>query len=71
MEETKKIQYCAPEVVDFKWMAGLGKCESNGSGDGTSCFANGATAGTACASNGGNANTACSCGTGADSNTCG
>jgi hypothetical protein len=32
MEETIKMKYVAPEIVDFRWMEGMGHCASNGSG---------------------------------------
>jgi hypothetical protein len=28
MEETIKMKYVAPEIVDFRWMEGLGNCAS-------------------------------------------
>lgn len=36
MNETKKIKYEKPEVVDFKWMEAMGNC-SHGSAAAMSC----------------------------------
>ncbi len=70
MEETKTIQYCSPEVVDFKWMAVLGDCTNNGSDPGAYCTSNGGIATQACDYNGSGAVGGCAS-NGASATTCG
>jgi hypothetical protein len=69
MEETIKMKYVAPEIVDFRWMEGLGGCYAgsvatayacapNGLDANTQCFNNGIEAGYSCLINGGLPSTA-------------
>jgi hypothetical protein len=46
MEETIKMKYVAPEIVDFKWIGTLGACETTGSSDTYCKNGNVATGGT-------------------------
>jgi hypothetical protein len=59
MEETIKMKYVAPEIVDFKWMEGLGGCLDSGSTPVVGPCSNGLNANYQC-SNGNTAGFTCS-----------
>jgi hypothetical protein len=54
------MKYVAPEIVDFRWMEGMGVCFSGSAADEFNCGYNGMSAGTKCNDVGSNAGSICS-----------